>query len=600
MYIDSNSAKFKETISRYGFLAEYTVPIKPMRRKLVGRDDEIRSILAAFHRVELSNVMLLAEPGAGKTALVQGTMMRDSERIYLEVDIARMIANLPNVDELSAKLKQLFEEASQFSQVNQRDIVLFIDEFHQIVQMSPVAVEALKPLLADSATRGIRVIAATTYTEFRMHISANQPLVERLQRINLPEPDRKTTIEILHGMAGRYGVEREVAGEFIYDLIYEYTERYIPANAQPRKSILILDAMVGWHRSEGRKLDQRLLADVIYESENVNVAFRVDAKGIKARLDQRVLAQGYASQVISDRMQLCVAGLNDPSKPMASLLFSGATGVGKTEMVKQMAELLFGDAQRHLIRFDMSEFSRPESLERFRMDLSTRVWERPYCIVLLDEIEKACGEVTRLLLQVLDDARLIDQNGREVSFVNSYIVLTTNMGSEVYKTIAQYELEDGKDFVKQYDRLIRKSLGGSDAASSKTKFPPELLGRIDAIVPFSPLSRKVMGDIVCMRMRELVHSVKDKHGVELVIDKRVANFLTEDVLVTDSNAGGARMVMQKLENELTVALATYINEHPNAVRLGAKVVGEMASENKTKRESEAHIEIVEVSSKQKG
>ena len=202
MYIDPNSAKFKETISRYGFLAEYTVPIKPMRRKLVGRDDEIRSILAAFHRVELSNVMLLAEPGAGKTALVQGTMMRDSERIYLEVDIARMIANLPNVDELSAKLKQLFEEASQFSQVNQRDIVLFIDEFHQIVQMSPVAVEALKPLLADSATRGIRVIAATTYTEFRMHISANQPLVERLQRINLPEPDRKTTIEILHGMAG--------------------------------------------------------------------------------------------------------------------------------------------------------------------------------------------------------------------------------------------------------------------------------------------------------------------------------------------------------------------------------------------------------------
>lgn len=577
----------------YPHLHKYSAPLKPMTRRLIGRDSLIRSIMAAFSRAELCNVILLAPAGCGKTALVQGTMERDADRLYLEVDLARMIADCQNdTNEMAAKLKLLFSETEKCVNNEGQEIVLFIDEFHQVVQLSAAAVEALKPLLADSGTRGIRVIAATTLEEFNQFIAPNQPLVERLQRINVPEPDEDATVEILQNMAKTYGVDNLFFDDHVFHMIYEYTNRYIPANSQPRKSIKVLDAMVGWHRSENRKMDDRLLADVIQESEDVNVAFRVDASTIKKRLDERVLAQQYATSQIERRLQLCVADLNDKSKPMSTFLFTGSTGVGKTEMTKQLAEILFQD-QRRLLRFDMTEYANDESLERFRDLLTTRIWEHPYSIVLLDEIEKACSSVTRLLLQVLDDGRLTNRNNREVSFTNCYIVLTTNAGSEIYKTIAQYgESNSEKDMAiiaKKYDKLIRRSLSET---SGDNRFPPELIGRIDVMVPFQPLSRETMGNIVMMKLRKLKAQVKARHGVQLVIDKDVVRYLVEDNLSTDSDSGGARIVMSKLETEVTTNVARYINEHPFASRIAVKVDGDMAIDNKRQLESKASIKVL--------
>lgn len=577
----------------YPHLHKYSAPLKPMTRRLVGRDSLIRSIMAAFSRAELCNVILLAPAGCGKTALVQGTMERDADRLYLEVDLARMIADCQNdTNEMAAKLKMLFSETERCVSNEGQEIVLFIDEFHQVVQLSAAAVEALKPLLADSGTRGIRVIAATTLEEFNQFIAPNQPLVERLQRINVPEPDEDATVEILKNMAKTYGVDNLFFDDHVFHMIYEYTNRYIPANSQPRKSIKVLDAMVGWHRSENRKMDDRLLADVIQESEDVNVAFRVDASTIKKRLDERVLAQQYATSQIERRLQLCVADLNDKSKPMSTFLFTGSTGVGKTEMTKQLAEILFQD-QRRLLRFDMTEYANDDSLERFRDLLTTRIWEHPYSIVLLDEIEKACSSVTRLLLQVLDDGRLTNRNNREVSFTNCYIVLTTNAGSEIYKTIAQYgESNSEKDMAiiaKKYDKLIRRSLSET---SGDNRFPPELIGRIDIMVPFQPLSRETMGNIVMMKLRKLKAQVKARHGVQLVIDKDVVRYLVEDNLSTDSDSGGARIVMSKLETEVTTNVARYINEHPFASRIAVKVDGDMAIDNKRQLESKASIKVL--------
>lgn len=577
----------------YPHLHKYSAPLKPMTRRLVGRDSLIRSIMAAFSRAELCNVILLAPAGCGKTALVQGTMERDVDRLYLEVDLARMIADCQNdTNEMAAKLKMLFSETEQCVSNEGQEIVLFIDEFHQVVQLSAAAVEALKPLLADSGTRGIRVIAATTLEEFNQFIAPNQPLVERLQRINVPEPDEDATVEILKNMAKTYGVDNLFFDDHVFHMIYEYTNRYIPANSQPRKSIKVLDAMVGWHRSENRKMDDRLLADVIQESEDVNVAFRVDASTIKKRLDERVLAQQYATSQIERRLQLCVADLNDKSKPMSTFLFTGSTGVGKSEMTKQLAEILFQD-QRRLLRFDMTEYANDDSLERFRDLLTTRIWEHPYSIVLLDEIEKACAAVTRLLLQVLDDGRLTNRNNREVSFSNCYIVLTTNAGSEIYKTIAQYgESNSEKDMAiiaKKYDKLIRRSLSET---SGDNRFPPELIGRIDVMVPFQPLSRETMGNIVMMKLRKLKAQVKARHGVQLVIDKDVVRYLVEDNLSTDSDSGGARIVMSKLETEVTTNVARYINEHPFASRIAVKVDGDMAIDNKRQLESKASIKVL--------
>lgn len=573
----------------YPSLSTYTHPLKRAERPIVGREVEMDRVMAAMMRPELCNVMLLAEAGSGKTALVQGIMLKDDSRYYIEVDLSHMIADLTDVNQMADKLKKLFDEVEEYCKNEDSEIVLFIDEFHQVVQLSDAAVEALKPLLADSGTRGIRVIAATTYVEFRKYISPNQPLVERLQRINLEAPSKEMVVEILKGMAKRYGVDNQFYDNHIFELIYDLTNRYIPANAQPRKSLLVFDSMVGWYNYKRRKLNKRLLADVIYESEGVNVAFRVNAENVKKELDAHVFAQGQATSIIEHQLQTCIADLNDKTKPMSSFLFTGSTGVGKSEMTKQLAKILFND-ERRLIRFDMSEYANASSLDSFRHELTNRVWERPYSIILLDEIEKACAPVTRLLLQVLDDARLTDENNREVSFVNSYIILTTNAGSEIYKTIAQYAVDDegsGKAMQK-YSKLIRESIS---TTTGDNKFPPELLGRIDAIVPFQPLSRETQCKIVRSKLQNLVALVREKHNIELNIHKNVVQYIVDDNLDTDSNSGGARAAISKLNDEVTANVAAFINAHPDIQRIVVNVEGEMMSTNKKSLESKAKIVV---------
>lgn len=586
MYVDGNSADYQAAMANYPGLREWTRPLKKMERQLVGRENEIRSLMASFHRPELSNVILLAPAGAGKTSIVQGAMMRDERRIYLEVDMAGMLNDLANEDQLGGRLQQLFDETARYQAESDHEIVLFIDEFHKIVQKSPVAVEDLKPLLADSGTRGIRVVAATTYDEFRQWVAPNQALVERLQRLNVPEADHEMTLAILEGMCRRYGVS-DITPPYLLESIYTVTQRYIPANAQPRKSILVLDAMVGWHRAEHLKMDKHLLAKVIKEQEGVEIESEVDPESVRARLDNVVYAQRYATLAVERRMQLCLAGLNNPTKPQATMLLSGSTGSGKTQLAKTLAEIL----SIAFIRFDMTEYSQPTSVERFRTELSNAIWSYPRAIVLLDEIEKACGEVTRMLLPVLDDARMIDANGREVSFKNAYILLTTNAGSQVYKTIAQYEVSDtGEgDFLDRYERAIKRSLVTTTGGN---KFPPELLGRIDVIVPFQPLSDNTIERIIRRSLNELYQTVKKRFGVTMAMSRRVVEFLVKNKLDTlDSDAGGARAALQAVETEVSSVVARYLNSHPDVTQINVWVSGRLMSESKTELDTQARVRV---------
>ncbi|WP_284975289.1 MULTISPECIES: AAA family ATPase [unclassified Arthrobacter] len=574
----------------YPLLSKLSDPLKRAEREIVGREHEKLQLLASMSRPELCNALLLAEAGTGKTALVQATMAADAERLYLEVDPSRMISEAGDSDRMAAMLKGFFDEAEHFVADEKQELVLFIDEFHQIIQLSDAAVEAIKPVLAASGARGIRIIAATTYDEFHRHIAPNQPLVERLQRINLTPPDQETTIRILQGMAEHYDVADQFYDDHIYRQIYEYTERYMPASSQPRKSILVLDSMVGWHRLTKRALNRDLLSDVLQESLGVNVAFKVDGAKIKEQLDSKVFSQDLATRAVARRLQLSVADLNDKGRPEASLLFTGSTGVGKTELAKQLARLLFGDDQRHLIRFDMSEYAQDSSMDLFRSELTKRVWDLSHAVLLFDEVEKASAMVTRLLLQVLDDGRLSDDNNREVSFLNTYIVMTTNAGSEIYKTIAQYAADDtgsGEQLLK-YDKLIRRSI---TETSADNRFPPELLGRIDAIVPFQPLSEDTQRKIVRNKLRHMVQEVLIKHNVRVDIDQRVLQYLIDDKGDTDSNAGGARGAVAKMTDEVTTGVATFINEHPSERRIRIDVVGELASDHKDMLTSEACIEV---------
>ena len=543
------------------------------------------------------------------TSLVQKLMVEDpKKRIYLEVDMARMAAG--NIDDMPSKIKGLFDDVMEYRKTENADkeIVLFMDEFHQIVQLSDAAVEALKPALADSGVRKIKVIAATTFVEFEKYVAPNLPLVERLYRLNLREPDKETVIKILKGAANTYDVGDTLYNDVLFEQIYEYTQRYIPMSAQPRKSLLMLDAMIGYHRAFGSDLNQKLLADVISESQGVNVSLKVDAAKIKEDLDAKVYSQGLATEMVARRLNVAVADLHDKTRPMSSFLFTGSTGVGKTELVKCLANILFEDS-RSLIRFDMTEYSDPESMERFRTELTNRVFERPFCIVLLDEIEKACSEITRLLLQVLDDGRLMDANNREVSFKNSYVVMTTNAGNQVYKSIAAY-LEEEKQTAKvktnskgeviressntnqfsRYRKLIRSALiGGEDAGGAK--FPPELYNRIDEVIPFAPLDTKTLEKIIKKKLQDIKKEVWAKHGVKVQFDKNIIPYLLYEDSDVSTDAGGARGIVRKINTDILSEIARNINLNPNNYRvLVIKVEGEMVYGNKAKRVSEAYIE----------
>ena len=523
------------------------------------------------------------------TVLVQSCMEDDPARIYLEVDMAKMISDLSNPEEMAARLKALFDEAEAFSKAEGREVVLFIDEFHQVVQLSAAAVEALKPLLAASGSRGIKVIAATTYDEFDAHIASNLPLVERLARINIPQTNRRVTIEILKAMAQKYGVDQGMISESLYEQIFDYTNRYVPASVQPRKSIRVLDAMVGRHRYLGEPMDKKLLATVLKVEFGVEVEINVDATAIKAELDKRVFSQDFATTSIARRLQLCVAGLNDPSRPMASLLLTGSSGVGKSEVTKQLAKILFGDDQRHLVRFDMTEWGRDDSVDLFREELARHVWATSHCVLLFDEIEKASPLVVRLLLQVLDDGRLSDKDGRQVSFLNTYIVLTTNAGSEIYRTIGEYNADDhgSEETMRDYEKIIETSIKSEDGG----KFPPELLGRIDAIVPFQPLSRATLRKIMTKKLAEMITDVKRKHGIHVTVDGRVLEFLVEDEARSDSDSGGARDMVRRMQRFVTTEIAAFINEHPHERNIAVSIEGTLRSEDVSILKSDARVVV---------
>lgn len=569
--------------NRFAAMDRYTRLLEPADHAILGRERLVRALLATFERPLVSNALLLAEAGTGKTALVQELARQDPGRMYRSVDVPAMIADSANPrEDLAPRLKSVFDETREFNRIAGRPVVLFIDEFHQIVQLSPAAVEALKPLLAQSASHGVRIIAATTLVEYHDYVAPNLPLVERLQRINVPPPPRPVVIDILMSIAEgqRAPLSRELAGT-----VYDYAERYMPASAQPRKSIMLLDSMIGWHRLGGAgggdavPMDEALLAQVLEQNANVSVRIKASPDAVKRRINGRVMAQQWAAEAIDQRLQICLAGLNDPGRPMASFLFAGSTGVGKTEVVKQMTVGLFGDDMRHLVRFDMSEYSLDGSVDRFRVALADYVWNMPYCVILLDEMDKAAPNVVQLLLQVLDDGRLTDANGRTVTFTNAYVVMTTNagVGSGVFRNMAAYAPSDSGagEQLRDWMDTIRQALTGRPGEQGG--FPPEFLGRIDTIVPFQPLSNATMHAIASKRLSEQRDLLMARHGAALEWTDRVVDYVAEERAPgeADVNAGGARYIMSVIESEIMSPVARLVNSCPECRLVHIDVEGTM-------------------------
>lgn len=599
---------------QYPNLYKYASFMAPPIRPVLGRDREIRRLLASLNRAEVSNAFLLGDAGSGKTMLVQGTSVVDYKRTYVEVDLAKMASSDGNEDgavQMASRIKELFEETIRYknnleieSKKNKdndsvidnnsgTELVLFIDEFHLLIQLSLAATQAIKPILAESGTRGIKVIAATTFDEFHQYVEQDQALMQRLQRINIREPSKDVTISILKSIAETHGVANEIYDIQLYDRIYELSNRYIPADSQPRKSILMLDAMIGWFRTYPAdfKMDHNLLSDVLEDSSGVKVTFEMDGRKVQSLLNKRIFSQEFATKVIERRLQIAVADLHDKTRPISSFLFTGATGTGKTEMVKGMADLIFGD-EKSMIRFDMSEYALETSLDRFREELTSQVWNKSHTIILFDEVEKAHPVITRLMLQVLDDGKLSNAQGREVGFLNTYIVLTTNAGSEVYKDIAHYATSDtGADGLADYQKVIRQSL------ITNKSFAPEIINRMNSIVPFNPLSNKTYEKIVLTKLDDLKKKVYATHGVKLIIHADIVDYLVYESFDVATDSGGARGLISQLDTEVVSPLARYLNQHPSARYIGVYVEGKMQHRNKEMIKSKAFVKIGTINNK---
>ena len=602
----------KEFIGAFPLMNEYLTNFRNMKdREVLGREEETRSVLANLARKELTNVGLIGPAGVGKTALVQHISRIDTDRLYFKVELALMATSSNGVNgsiEMAPRLIKLFDEIMRFQKKFKQELVIFMDEFHMITKVSPAALQALKPLLAESGRHNVRIILATTSDEYEQFIRGDEALNERIQPVKVNPTTRETVISILKSMKSRY-VPTEIISNKLFEDIVDITDQYLPAQAQPRKSVVLFDAMIGWHNKYKKPFNQKTLSEVLKVSQGVDINQQMPVEQIDDYLHSRIIDQDYAIQAVLNRLYMVRSHLNDPTRPLGSLLFTGPTGVGKTELAKSLANVMYG-RDSAMIRFDMSEFSVSSTVDLFRKELATQAWERPTSILLLDEIEKAAPEVTKLLLQVLDDAEISDRHNRLVSFKNMFIIMTTNAANAVYERYNRdnaansKEAEDSKaqflqslssdqrlahknETLLAYQELIEQEL------QSYKAFPPELLGRIDSIIPFNPLERHGRVKITEIALNKLRMQVAKQSHVRLHFDDRIIKMVVDENIRMDTNSGGGRDINRRVANMVTTPVARFIVFNPHVRDLAVNVAGKFWTDNLYDKVGSTHVEVNE-------
>lgn len=529
---------------------------------LVGRGPELERVCQVLSRRRKNNPLLVGESGVGKTAIAEGLAKRIvdgqvpeiiSHSVVFSLDLGALLAGTKYRGDFEKRFKGLLAELE-----GHKNAILFIDEIHTIIGAGAAsggvmdASNLLKPLLTSGK---IRCIGSTTYQEYRGIFEKDRALSRRFQKIDVAEPSVEETIEILKGLKSRFEEHhnlRFTAGAL--RAAAELSARHIPDRFLPDKAIDVIDEAGAYQQlqppSKRKKsvgvseIEQVVAKMARIPPKSVSASDKEQLRNLASRLKMVVFGQDEGIEALATAIKLARAGLREGQKPIGSFLFAGPTGVGKTEVSRQLAEVLGIE----LLRFDMSEYMERHTVSRLigappgyvGFDqgglLTDAVTKHPHSVVLLDEIEKAHPDVFNLLLQVMDHGTLTDNNGRKADFRNVILIMTTNAGAEL---------------------ASRASIGftsqdhSTDAMEAiKKMFSPEFRNRIDNIIQFKPLQPEVIKTVVDKFITELQAQLEDKKVVIEADDDALAWFARHGY---DAKMGArpmARLIQEQLKKPL--------------------------------------------------
>ncbi|MBR6347172.1 MAG: ATP-dependent Clp protease ATP-binding subunit [Bacteroidales bacterium] len=494
---------------------------------VVGRDVEIARVIEILGRRKKNNPMLVGEPGVGKSAIVEGIALRIasgdisaalSKKRIVSLDIASVVAGTKYRGDFEKRLKDIIKAASE-----DENLILFIDEFHTIVGAGGAAggldaANMLKPALARGE---FQCIGATTLDEFTKIVEKDGALDRRFQRILVEPTGIAESIEILRQISPSYEEFHHVKyTPEALEACVRLTDRYITEKSLPDKAVDAMDeagSMVRLKSAKRKGGDSMVTADdiatVVSKMSGIPVNKVAESEGkrilmIDKRLHSRIIGQDSAIDTVVRAIKRNRAGLKSPERPIGTFLFFGPTGVGKTRLARTLADYMF-DSEDNIVRIDMSEYMEKFSVSRLigappgyvgydeGGQLSEPVRRKPYCVVLLDEIEKAHPDIFNILLQIMDEGRLTDSNGRTVNFKNTIVIMTSNIGS---REIEQYGsgigfATAGKDVGASRKSILEKAV--------KAAFPPEFINRVDEKVYFNALTREDIEKIIDIELKDL-------------------------------------------------------------------------------------------------
>ena len=517
---------------------------------VVGRQAEIERVVQILSRRKKNNPILIGEPGVGKSAIVEGLALRIESgeaatlagKRIVSLDIASMVAGTTYRGQFEERMKSVINELHKH-----HEIILFVDEIHTIMgagnaQGSLDAANILKPALARGE---VQCIGATTITEYRKSIEKDGALERRFQKVMVQPTSAEETYAVLTRISEVYGAFHHVQyTEEALHACVKLTDRYITDRFFPDKAIDAMDEAGAWKGSQAKKQEgdetmvkvtEADVAFVVSRMSGVPVQRVAQAEGEQLRqmsevIKQRVIGQDKAIDTIVKAIQRSRMGLRNPNKPIGTFFLLGPTGVGKTHLAQCLAEEMFGNRDA-IVRFDMSEYIEKHTVSLLvgappgyvaheeGGKLTEAVRRKPYSIVLFDEIEKAHADIFNILLQVMDEGRLTDRQGRVVDFRNTIIIMTSNVGTRQLNEFgAGIGFNADEIDEKQSEYMLTKALNRT--------FPPEFVNRLDNVVVFHPLNDEALAQILTLELHPLKLRL-EAMGYKLQLTKKTTEQLLE-------------------------------------------------------------------------